>query len=128
MIKLGRIRIVVFNAVSGPNELGLFQPRNGSNHLDLNILRQAVGSSVGIDAGIVASLRLKKYMVRFPLGKLYDLVLDGRTVPHPGASDRAAIQGALLQIGANDIMGLGCGVGQITGKLIPARRPWKKRG
>ena len=61
--QLAGIHIIIFDGIAGPAHRGLFQPRNGRQKRQLDILGQGGRNPVGIDGVVVKSFRLKENLV-----------------------------------------------------------------
>ena len=90
--QLRGVEEVIFDGIGRCQKLGLFEARDGMDHLNLHIEWQAVGGSVGIHFHHVASLWFHKHMVMAVAGELDDLVFNGGAIASPGAFNQAAVQ------------------------------------
>ena len=111
------IDVVVLDRVARPDHAGIFQPGNGPEQRLLHIAGQGGRNPVRIDRVVVEPFRLEvDLMARF-VGEADDLVLDRRAIARPGAADLAGIDRRAMQVGADQIVAGGAGMGQMTGDL-----------
>ena len=81
--------MVIFDGIAGPHDLGTFEPGNGGHKRRLHVLGQRGRDAVGIDRGVVETLRLKENLVPVALAEADDLVLDRRAITRAAALDLA---------------------------------------
>src|SRR5205807_2574170 len=87
-----------------------------------HLLRQTCRDAIGIDSGVIQTLRLKEYVVAFTPGKSHDLVFDRWTVARTDARDLATINGRTMQICPDHRMRHGRGRGYPTRDLLVGDR------
>ncbi len=116
-LQLQWIHIIIFYGISWPQDLCLFQTRNGPDHLDLHIHREACGQTIGINLVRIQSLRFQEYLVPLLLGKAHHLIFNGGTISGPHALYDTTVQGRAVQSLFYEIMGLLIGVGNVTRDL-----------
>ena len=129
--KFARIDIVIFDGIAGPAHHGFFQPGNGGDQGELDILGQGGRDAVGIDRIVVKSFWLKENLVTFSVREAGDLVFDRRAIARSDAADLAGIHRRAMQIGANDGVGGQGGAGDaaaICGVVIFSVRKEKGTG
>ena len=119
--QLGGIHAVVFDGVGRAGHLRPLQAGNGVEHLHLHVLRQGRGQALDVELFGVQPHGLHKELVPLLVGKAHHLVLDGGAVPGPDALDHPGEQGGAVQVGPDNGVGGGIGVGQ------PAHRPVLRR-
>ena len=117
-MKLGRWTEIVFDRIARAHDLGLFEARNRADESVLDLEGQAGGAAVDVILVGVAAFGLEEKLVAFLVGEADDLVLQGRAVAGSDALDLPAIEGRLVEIGANDLVGGGGGVGDRAGQLF----------
>ena len=100
------IAVVVLDRVARLEDACLLEPGNAPHHGRLNVLGQRGRDAVGIDGRIVQTLRFQEDLVRVPIGKAYDLVLDRRAIAWALPLDHAAIHGGTLQVHADQLVRL----------------------
>ena len=83
----------------------------------LNVARQAGGDAVAVVFEGVAAFGLEEDLMFVAVGEADDLVLDGRAVAGAGAFDLAAVHGSAMEVGADEVVDAGVGVGDVAGQL-----------
>ena len=78
---------VVLDRVRRPEDLRLLQPREAPDDLFLDVRRKGHRQAVQVGPVRVETLGLDEDLVPLPFGEANDLVLDGRAVAGPPASD-----------------------------------------
>ena len=87
------------------------------NDGQLDIDGQAGGNPVGIVFGGHPAFRFQEDLVADLFRETDDLVFNGRAVAGTGPFDQPTVKGGPVQVGPNQFVGEGLGVGQITGDL-----------
>src|SRR5260370_37713581 len=80
------------------------------HELQLHFIGQTRGDSVDVIFFCMTAFGLQKKLVRGFVGKLYDFVLDRRTIARARALYPAGIKRGTMQISLDDFMGLRTGV------------------
>ncbi len=97
--------MVVFDGVAGPDDAGLFEPRDRGHHRALHLFRQRGGDAVRIDGGVVEAFRLEEDLMPVALAEADDLVLDRGAIARTAARDLAGIHRRAMHIGADHGVG-----------------------
>src|SRR3984893_5533806 len=108
--ELGRRTIIVFNGVSGADDLGMLEPRNGADKLVLNFKRQARREAVDVVFARMAPFRLQEKLMTIFLGKFYHFVFDGRAIARSDPLDATRIHRRLVEISPYDVVGTARGM------------------
>ena len=119
---LGGGEVVGFDGVAGADDLGVLQAGDGPDEVILDLEGQGGGDAVDVELAGVAALRLQEDLVAFLLGKAHHLVLHGRAVAGADALDFARIHCRFVDIGPDDVVRLGCRVGDPAGNLFHVER------
>ena len=117
-----RVEVVVFNGVTGPQDVGVFQPGHRTHQLVLNVKRQAGGNAVGVILVGRQPFRLQKNLVAVFAGESVDFVFHARAITRPHAVDLAGEHGAAVEAAADDVVGAFVGVGNPTRHLRRVHR------
>jgi hypothetical protein len=100
----------------------LLQAGDGPDEVILDLEGQGGGDAVDVEFAGVAALRFQEDLVALLLGKADDLVLHGGAVAGAHALDFARIHGRFVDIGPDDVVRLGGGVGDPAGNLFHVER------
>ncbi len=106
-----RRTVVVFDGVTRAHDFGVFQAGNGADEFVLDLEGETGGNAVDVIFGGVATLGFEEELVALLFGELDDLVFDRGAISRAGAFDSAGIHGGLIEIGADDVVGAGVGMG-----------------
>ena len=112
-----RVKVVVFNGVTGPQNVGVFQPHHAAHQIVLDVKRQAGADAVGVVLIRRQALRLQKNLVAFFVGKAVDLVFHTRAITRPHTVDLAGKHGAAVKAAFDDGVRAGVGMGDVTRHL-----------
>ena len=126
-VELGRVDGVVLDGVAGAQHLGVFEAGDGRDHRQLHFHRQRRAHAVDVDLVRVQALGLEEDLVRGLVGKLDDLVFDGRAVPRTDATDLAAVHRRAMHVFANDRVRLRRGERDVAGNLRVVMRSFLVR-
>src|SRR5258706_9639156 len=83
----------------------------------LDVWRERGRDAVQVEPGMRETLRLDEDLVAWLVGEADDLVLDRRAVAGAGRLDLAGVHRRTVKVRADQIMGNGAGVGQVTEHL-----------
>src|SRR5271170_3110 len=119
MSKFSWIDRVVFNRVSRPYHLRLFESRNRGDYQGLNVDRQAGRHPIYVNLVSIQALWLQKNLMAILIGKLDDLILNRRTVARTNPFNLTAVQRRSRNILANDRVSFLRRVGNVAGNLGP---------
>ena len=117
-MQLRGIEIVVFDGVAGFKHLRILQARDMVERIDLGLLGKGGGEAIEIIFVGVSALRFQKELVPFLVGEAVEFVFDGWAIAGADALDPSLEHGRILEVGAEDFMHLGIGVGDEAGKLF----------
>ena len=120
-IEVQGVQVVVLHRIGGPDDPGLLQTGDAADKFTLYVFGKGAGSAVHVHLAGGKPLRFDKDMVPFPLREADHLVLDGGTVPGPRAGDLPAVEGGTVYVPADDLVGLGSGVGDPAGNQRPVQ-------
>ncbi len=95
----------------------MLEPRDTSEHGNLNVDGEGGGKAVGIDLHGGKALRLKKDLVSILFRKPDDLVFYGGTVPRTDTHDDALVEGRTIQPALDDFVRLFIGISDMTRHL-----------
>ena len=109
--------MVIFDRIARTQNYRLLKAWHRGDHARLDGQWHARRDPVRINRIVIQPLRLQKHLVPRLVGEANDLVFDARAVARANAFDAAAIDRALAQIFANQIMDGRIGVGDPTGDL-----------
>ncbi len=104
-VQLCSVHAVIFDGISRTQHLGRLQPGNRAHNLPLHLHGQRGGHAVDVDLVSVEALRLQKKLVLRLVGKLDDLVFDGRAIARPDAINLPGIHRRAMHIFANQAEG-----------------------
>ena len=96
----------------------IFKAGYGTVHFNLNILRHGGTHPIHIPFIGLKSLRLKKNLMPLLIGKLYDLIFNGRTVSRSRTLDDSGVHRRPVQICSDNIVSPLISIGQIAWKLL----------
>ena len=108
---------IIFNGISIPHNLTLFQAGNGAVHGKLHILRQRRRHATHIYFVGMKSFRFYKHLMPVLICKLNHLILNGGTISGACTLDNTGINGGSVKILPDNLMGLFIGIGEPTGDL-----------
>ncbi len=111
------VDIVIFYRVAGLQNFHLRKAGHGLDEGLLDGFGQAGGDAVGIDDVAVQPFGFQKHLVAGFIGETDDFVLDGGAVARADTFDLTAIDGGLMQIIADDPVGIGGGFADPAGDL-----------
>ena len=116
-LERARVKVVVLNGVTGPQNVGVFQPLHAAHQRKLDIKWQAGGNAIGVVLVGRQSLGLEKNLVAFFVGKAVHFVLHAGAVARAHALDLSGEHGAAVQAAADDGMRLRIGMRDPAGHL-----------
>ena len=117
----GGVDAVVLNGIGRARHFCVLQPRNGAQHSQLDLFRHGGGEALQIELPGVQAHRLqKKLMPRF-VREGHDLGLNAGAVTRADALDDAGIDGAAIQVLADNAVGGFVGVGQVADRAVFGR-------
>ena len=110
--------VVVFDGVSGSDDLCIFETCDGLDEVELHIVGQGCGDAVDVVFESMASFRLEEDLVAFFVCKLDDFVLDGRAIAGAWSFDFPCIHGGFIEVITDDVVGFWGGVSDVAGNLF----------
>ena len=116
-VELGRRGVIVFDCVGRAHDLSPFEAGQGAHDLGLQGLRQAHRQAVEIKLEGATPFWLDENLVPLLVGKARNFVLYGGAVARADAFDAPAVHGRVRQVGSDDLVGVGMGVGDPAGHL-----------
>ena len=116
--QLCRIHAVILDRVGAAGHLRVIEPGQRVQHRDLHILRQGGGEALNVELFRVQPHRLDEQLVPRLVGEGHDLRLDGRAVARADALDHAGVDGAAVEVRADDFMRALVGIGQVAHGLV----------
>ena len=116
-VELGGVDGVVLDGVAGAQHLGLVEAGDGVDDLPLHLHGQRGGHAVDVDLVGVEAFGLEEELVLGLVGKLDDLVFDGRAIARADALDLAGIHGRAMDVLADDAERLRRGEGDVAADL-----------
>ena len=108
---------IVFDGVAVPHDLGVFEPRDQGDDRLLNVARQAGRDAVAIVFEGVSPFGLQEDLVALAVGKPDDLVFDRWAVTRAGALDLAGVHRGAVQVGPDQVVDGGVGIGDMAVEL-----------
>ncbi len=87
--QLQRIKIIIFDSISWPENLNIFKSFNSLQCLNLDIKRQGRRKSLKIVLIRISSLRFKKQLMGILIGECSQLILYTRTIARPFAVNKS---------------------------------------
>ena len=117
----GKLRgraVVVFDRVGGAQDLRVLQAGDGADEGVLDLVREARGDAVDVHLLGMEPLGFEEDLMAPLLREADHLVLDGGAIAGADPLDDAAKEGRLVEIGADDLVGLRRGVGDPAGALF----------
>ena len=105
-----RVKIIVFDGVTGTRDMRIFQAFDGAHQVQLHIEWQAGGNSIRIDFMGAQPLRFQKNLVCILVRKAGNLVFDGRAIARPYPLDHAGKQRRAIQTTPDDVVRAQVGV------------------
>ena len=116
-MKLRRRGVVVLDGVAPAQHLGVLQAGDEPSIACCTSLRQARADAVAVILQRVAALRLQEDLVAILVGEAHHLVLDRRAVARPATLDLPGVHRGAVQVGADQVVDLGRGVGDVAHQL-----------
>src|SRR3979411_1760803 len=116
-MKLDGRKVVVFDGVTGPHQLGPLEAGDGMNKFHLNVIWQARRETIDIEFLGMSPFGPEKYLMRRFINEFDYLILDGWTISGSGPLDLPGIEGRSVEVFANYLMGLRRRVGDPTRHL-----------
>ena len=110
-VELGWGAVVVFDGVARADDLGVFETWDGADEGVLDFVGEGCGDPVDVVLVGLAAFGFEEELVAVFLGEADDLVFDGGAVAGADAFDDAGVHGGLVEIGADDVVGVRRGVG-----------------
>ena len=115
--QFGGIDGVVLDGVAGAQHLGVLQAGDGRDHGELHVDGQRGAHAVDVDLVRVQAFGLEEDLVDGLVGKLDDLVFDGRAVARADGLDLSAVHGRAMNVFADDAARFFRGEGDVAGHL-----------
>ena len=115
--ELAGVDEVVLDGVARAQHFGGLEARDGLNHGQLHVGRQAGIGALDVDLVGAEALGFKEKRVRVLVREADDLVLDGRAVPGTGGRDGTVVHRRPVQVVADESVGLWRGVDLVAGHL-----------
>merc|ERR1719375_1335 len=116
---LRRRDVVVLHGVRGPQHAALLHPREGVQHLQLQVLGHPRGEALDVNLWSVQALRLEKHLVAVLVREPHDLVFDGGAVARAVRGRPAAVRGGLVQVLLYQLVGAARGARDVAAELRP---------
>lgn len=116
--EISGIEEVVLDRIARPHDVGVFHATDGTHDLQLHVERQGRGNAVGIQLVGRQAFRLEEDLVAFLVGEAMDLVFDRRAVARADAFDHTGIHRRTIEIGGDDLVGPGVGMGDPATDLL----------
>src|SRR3954470_10688021 len=113
----GRI-VVVLDRVTRAIHPRVGETGNGAQNLQLHSCGERCRKAVDVELRCIMPFRLQKKLVTLCIGKLYDLVLDRRTVARAARGNRAPIHRRAGDIFADYALAVGPQIGDPAGHLL----------
>ena len=117
-LERGGVDAVVLNGVGGAHDLRVLKPRNGMDHPHLYVLGHRGGKALNVQLLGIKPHRFDEELVAGLVREADDLRLDARAVARPDALDHAGVDGAAVEIFADDAVCLFVRVGEVAHRLI----------
>ena len=105
------VEVVVLDGIARANDVGVFHPANTAHDLQLHVEWQRCGNAVRIQLMGGQAFRLNEHLMAVFVGKTMNLVFDRRAVTRADTFDHARIHRRTIQVGGNDLVRTGVGVG-----------------
>ena len=114
----GGVHTVILNGISRAHDLDIFKPNDAAIHGDLHILGQAAAQALQIHFLGVFAAGLHKDLMMVFFAKTHHLILNAGAIAGPHPLNHAAIQRAAVNVGANDLVRLRIGKGNVALHLV----------
>src|SRR6185295_20114198 len=116
-LQFARIEEVVFDGITGPRDVRVFESLDRAHELDLHVVRQAGGDAVRIYLVGVKAFGLDEDLVRRLVRESNYLVLDRGAVTRAHAFDLAGEHRRAVGGGTDDVVRAPGGRGDVAGQL-----------
>ena len=111
------VKVVILNGITGPKDVGIFQPLHRPDQGILNVKWQTGGNAIWIKLVGGQTLGLQEDLVAVFVGKSIDLVFYARAITRPNAFNFPHEHGASVKARSNDLVGSFVGVSNPTRHL-----------